>query len=655
MTASPAAGPSGASSPRRSAAAVGPHRWPVARAAGRRGPADRAAQGGRPGDLAAGLRRMRQGPAHHAAPRPGLVLRRLRPSPPALRRLRQDAQGGFARPGRAATVRAMPARWRPGPGRDRGERRGSRRSRAAGRARDRRGDDGGCPGRAARQLAWALQDQPGLLTGAGALAPVPSVLRLIGELCDAGASGIVRPPCPRCGRVISLHRRIGGQWSCRNCVARSRFQPCARCGAVQQVAIRDEHGGPLCPHCLITDPANQETCAGCGRRRPVSVRSADGPLCPACAPVKTMTCSICGCQAACYVSKTTGEPWCEACKQRWARCSRCGEAGQVRGGTRTEPLCAACTRPDPGFWRTCPGCGQTGRISAGRCARCTIGRRSRELLGSETGDIRPGLQALYHALATAERPATIEAWLNRSGAPAILRELAGKKLSHRALDELPQGKPAEHLRSVLVAIGTLPARDEQMSRLERWTARSSPSAPTLASSSWRTATPSGTSSAGCARGSAASTPPTTRSWPPSGSSKPPSPCSTGSPHTTSPWPPPARRPGDMAGHRAGQPPHRRGELRPLGPKAQADQPGFRGHPVGRPDRRHRHRDSLGTGTPAAARRHAQARRPRRRAARPALRPMASHDQPAHPQPRPGQRRPGAHPARPRASRPSRAA
>ena len=84
------------------------------------------------------------------------------------------------------------------------------------------------------------------------------------------------------------------------------------------------------------------------------------------------------------------------------------KAGQVRGGTKAEPLCVACTRPDPGFWRTCPGCGQTGRISAGRCARCTIGQRLRELLGSETGDIRPGLQALYHALATAERPATVE-------------------------------------------------------------------------------------------------------------------------------------------------------------------------------------------------------------------------------------------------------
>lgn len=320
------------------------------------------------------------------------------------------------------------------------------------------------------RLAWALQDEPGLLTGAGARAPVPSVLRLIGRLCDAGATGIVRPPCPRCGRVIHLHRRIDGQWSCRNCVARSRFQPCARCGAVQQVAVRDEHGRPLCPHCLITDPANHEVCTSCGRRRPVSVRSPDGPLCPACRPVKTMTCSICGRDAACYLSKTTGEPWCEACKHRWARCSRCGKAARVRGGTKAEPLCAACTRPDPGFWRTCPGCGETGRISTGRCARCTIQQRMRELLGSETRDIRPGLQALYHALATAERPGTIEAWLNRSAAPAILRELAGKELTHRALDELYAGKPAEHLRSVLVAIGTLPARDEQMSRLDRWIA-----------------------------------------------------------------------------------------------------------------------------------------------------------------------------------------
>ncbi|MGH3889745.1 MAG: hypothetical protein ACRDSZ_24815 [Pseudonocardiaceae bacterium] len=62
----------------------------------------------------------------------------------------------------------------------------------------------------------------------------------------------------------------------------------------------------------------------------------------------------------------------------------------------------------------------------------------------------------------------MESWLNNSAAPAILRELAGLPLTHHALDALPAGKAVEHLRSVLVAISTLPPRDEHMSRLERW-------------------------------------------------------------------------------------------------------------------------------------------------------------------------------------------
>ena len=33
---------------------------------------------------------------------------------------------------------------------------------------------------------------------------------------------------------------------------------------------------------------------------------------------------------------------------------------RVRGGTRAEPLCATCPRPDPGFWRSCPAAGRPG-------------------------------------------------------------------------------------------------------------------------------------------------------------------------------------------------------------------------------------------------------------------------------------------------------
>ena len=137
-----------------------------------------------------------------------------------------------------------------------------------------------------RRLAWALQDHPGLLTGAGARAPVPSVLRLIDALADAGAQRIVRPACPHCGRVIALVKPRDGVRLCRNCVARSRAVTCSRCGVVREAATRDEHGRPLCPYCLISDPANLETCISCARRRVVSVRTPGGPLCPACRPAE---------------------------------------------------------------------------------------------------------------------------------------------------------------------------------------------------------------------------------------------------------------------------------------------------------------------------------------------------------------------------------
>jgi hypothetical protein len=330
------------------------------------------------------------------------------------------------------------------------------------------------PGQAKlRQLAWVIEDKPSLLTGDGAQAPTPGVLRLIDELCQAGAQNITRPACPRCHRVIRLDRRIDGQWLCRNCVARSQAQPCSRCGAVREAAARDEDGRPLCSNCLVTDPANQESCARCGRSRRVIVRTPDGPLCDNCRPWPVLTCHICQKQAPCQVSKVTGKPWCRACKRRWARCAGCGETRPVRGGSRDQPLCSTCTRPDPGLWRSCPGCGQPGRIHTRRCARCTVQQRLRDLLGDNHGEIPAELQGIYQALTAVQNPAIVASWLDTSAAPAALRGLRARnrRLTHKALDELPAGKTVEHLRSVLVAAGTLPRRDEQMARLQQWVTR----------------------------------------------------------------------------------------------------------------------------------------------------------------------------------------
>jgi hypothetical protein len=322
-----------------------------------------------------------------------------------------------------------------------------------------------------RPLAWVLQDRPALLTGAGPEAPVPSVLRLIDRLCDAGAQAIVHPACPRCGRVLHLHRPLDGQWLCRNCTARSRAQPCSRCGTVREAAARDQHGQPLCPSCLVTDPANHETCSRCGRSRPVAVRTPGGPLCQNCRPLPVATCSICGRLAPCEISMATGQPWCKRCQQRWAECSACGKTRPVRGGSLTRPLCSTCARPDTAFWHACPACGEEAQIRPGRpCLRCVLRRRLAELLAAGSGGIRPELREFHDSLASTGRPATALRWLGKNKDSIVLRQLAtGKRpVTHAALDELPDGKPIEHLRAVLVATGALPTRDEHLARLERW-------------------------------------------------------------------------------------------------------------------------------------------------------------------------------------------
>lgn len=111
-----------------------------------------------------------------------------------------------------------------------------------------------------QKLVWAFQQAPDLLTGGGAKAPFPMVLRLINALCDAGATHIQRPACPRCRRVVTLSKQRDGLRICRNCCARANAVACGRCGTVREPAARDADGRPLCPYCVAKDPANLEEC-----------------------------------------------------------------------------------------------------------------------------------------------------------------------------------------------------------------------------------------------------------------------------------------------------------------------------------------------------------------------------------------------------------
>ena len=270
--------------------------------------------------------------------------------------------------------------------------------------------------------------------------------------------------------MVRIDKPLDGQRVCRNCIAKSRIEECVRCGARREPAIRDDQGRPLCPNCLVTDPANVEVCISCGKRRRVQNRTPDGPLCPNCCPLPILVCSICGRTAPGTHSRLTGLPRCGGCDRRQAHCTTCGRLRGIHSGTAEAPVCGPCTTPDTELWRPCPTCGQAERLrSSGPCPRCTLKQRLHELLANGSGLIPPRLHALHDALAGTGRAATALRWLSGGIVSTVLSDLGSgrRPLTHQALDELPEGKVVEHIRSVLVATQVLPQRDEQMVRLER--------------------------------------------------------------------------------------------------------------------------------------------------------------------------------------------
>ena len=237
------------------------------------------------------------------------------------------------------------------------------------------------------------------------------MLRLIDSLCEARATRIRRPACPRCQRVIALSKQRDGLRICRNCCARARAVPCAKCGTTREPAARDGQGRPLCPYCLVTDPVNLEECVRCRRRRQVSTRTPAGPVCATCNPRGILACSSCGRTVPCTVSKITGQPRCGACARYGHGAHGAGSSPRPAPDSDA-PLCGDCAVPDPGFFKTCPGCGSPGRLIAGACRRCHLRQRLDELITGSDGNVRPELLVLHQALAAADRPAAVLAWLS---------------------------------------------------------------------------------------------------------------------------------------------------------------------------------------------------------------------------------------------------
>ena len=89
-------------------------------------------------------------------------------------------------------------------------------------------------------------------------------------------------------------------------------------------------------------------------------------------------------------------------------------------------------------------------------------------MGPSGRPLPPGLQALRREIAAAEHTVTAMRWLTKPSVAPVLSGLADGSipLTHQALDELPQSPALAHLRQTLVAVGALPGRDEEMTRLE---------------------------------------------------------------------------------------------------------------------------------------------------------------------------------------------
>lgn len=100
-----------------------------------------------------------------------------------------------------------------------------------------------------RRIAQEVVDRPDLLTGQAAAATLPGVLRFVDALVQVGATTVVAPLCPRCGKQRTLGRSFDGLRLCDGCTRKAVAMPCGRCGKLRSPARRNDNGHPICQAC----------------------------------------------------------------------------------------------------------------------------------------------------------------------------------------------------------------------------------------------------------------------------------------------------------------------------------------------------------------------------------------------------------------------
>ena len=354
-----------------------------------------------------------------------------------------------------------------------------------------------------RDLAAALTaDRDMLRHGAP-----PVAGRLAGELIARGSAALTPPACARCGRAGMPLTRTAAGAMCKPCAARRLTAACAHCGEVKPVVSRDAAGERICERCRRHDRGHRP-CGICGKTASIVVRArgdSEPDVCARCYRMPEAVCSVCGKTRECNFASTS-QPVCPSCSPRaTACCARCGLDRPPAARWPEGPVCDPCYTAALRSRGPCAHCGQTRRLVAppgpcadtcadcagipvthaccdcgledklyekGRCDRCSLSRRTRELLSAGLGDVPSHLTGVFEAVTAARQPRSALNWL-RSGAGAILlADIAAGRLAatHEALDGHPRQRAADYLRHMLTASGILPPRDEGLARAEHWAA-----------------------------------------------------------------------------------------------------------------------------------------------------------------------------------------
>ena len=274
-----------------------------------------------------------------------------------------------------------------------------------------------------RQLAWALQAHPGLLTGDGHLAPLRAIPRLIDLLHD-GRCRRNRPPdlsglsagrahrqaAGRGAGLPDLHRALPHSRSARAAApaanrspatrmvgrsaptasspTRRTWRPASTAGAAARSNANPGRaavpGVPHAPGPDLLDLRRDDTLRHLPRHRPALVSGLPTPVR-----------RVLGLRPP--RERSSPAPW----------------------PTRSAP-----TAPPPPIWRDCPTCSDPNHPHPGQCGRCLINSRLDELMGPDTDCLPPGLQALRENISTAEHPITAMRWLTKPAVAPVLADLA---------------------------------------------------------------------------------------------------------------------------------------------------------------------------------------------------------------------------------------